>query len=157
MTTVYRKWPTDTEKIIMLASLSLASLLVVVTTIIHIAGISLIAMLIKTHADQWRDCHPFIRAQKIGEVVLLMFFLSLVDIAVWAGAYLLVGAIDKIETALYFSMVTFTTLGYGDVLLDERWRLMAAFEAANGIIIFGLTTAVVVAVVQRVYFTKTSG
>jgi hypothetical protein len=54
-------------------------------------------------------------------------------------------------------MVTFTTLGYGDVLLDERWRLMAAFEAANGIIIFGLTTAVVVAVVQRVYFTKTSG
>ena len=158
MTTVYRKWPTDTEKIIdVLASLSLASLLAAVITIIHIAGISLIAMLIKTHADQWRDCHPFIRAQKIGEVVLLMFFLSVEDIALWAGAYLLVGAIDKIETALYFSMVTFTTLGYGDVLLDERWRLMAAFEAANGIIIFGLTTAVVVAVVQRVYFTKTSG
>jgi voltage-gated potassium channel Kch len=57
-----------------------------------------------------------------------------------------------VETALYFSMVTFTTLGYGDVVLDERWRLMAAFEAANGIIIFGLTTAAVVAVVQRVYF-----
>ena len=61
------------------------------------------------------------------------------------------------EAALYFSMVTFTTLGYGDVLLDERWRLMAAFEAANGIIIFGLSTAVVVAVVQRVYFANTSG
>jgi hypothetical protein len=69
----------------MLASLSLASLLVAVTTIIHIAGISLVAMLIKTYADHWRYRHPFIRAQKVGEVVLLMFFLSLVEIAVWAG------------------------------------------------------------------------
>jgi hypothetical protein len=76
---------------------------------------------------------------------------------VWAGIYLLVGAVEKLEAALYFSLVTFTTLGYGDVLLDERWRLMAAFEAANGIIIFGLTTAVVVAVVQRVYFADAYG
>ena len=86
-----------------------------------------------------------------------MFFLSLLDIAIWAGAHLLVGAIDKMETALYFSTVTFTTLGYGDVVVDERWRLMAAFEAVNGIIIFGLTTAAVVAGVQRVYFPDVSG
>ena len=79
------------------------------------------------------------------------------EIAVWAGVYLLVGAVEKLEAALYFSLVTFTTLGYGDVLLDERWRLMAAFEAANGIIIFGMTTALVVAVVQRVYFADASG
>jgi hypothetical protein len=65
---------------------------------------------------------------------------------------MLVGALQNFEPALYFSMVTFTTLGYGDVLLDDRWRLMASFEAANGIIIFGLSTAVVVAAVQRVYF-----
>jgi hypothetical protein len=63
-----------------------------------------------------------------------MFFLSLVDIAVWAGAYLLMGTIDTIEMAFYFSTVTFTTLGYGDVVIDEQWRLMSAFEAANGII-----------------------
>ena len=141
----------------MLINLTLASLLVAVTTIIHIAGIGLVAKLVKTHAEQWRYRHPFIRAQKIGEVVLLMFFLSLMDIAIWAGAYLLVNAINNVETAFYFSTVTFTTLGYGDVVIEENWRLMAAFEAANGIIIFGLTTAVVVAVVQRVYFTETSG
>lgn len=85
-----------------------------------------------------------------------MLFFSFVEIAVWAGVYLLVGAVEKLEAALYFSLVTFTTLGYGDVLLDERWRLMAAFEAANGIIIFGMTTAVVVAVVQRIYFADAS-
>ena len=132
-------------------------LVMLTTTVMHLAGISLVAMRIKKQADHWRSRHPFIRAHKIGEVVLLMFFLSLLEIAVWAGVYLMVGTIEKIETALYFSMVTFTTLGYGDVLLDERWRLMAAIEAANGIIIFGLTTAAVVAAVQRVYFADAGG
>jgi hypothetical protein len=51
-------------------------------------------------------------------------------------------------------MVTFTTLGYGDVLLDDRWRLLASFEAANGIIMFGWTTAIVMAVVHRIYIAE---
>jgi hypothetical protein len=51
-------------------------------------------------------------------------------------------------------MVTFTTLGYGDIVLDERWRLLASFEAATGIIMFGWTTAIVLAAVQSTYFGK---
>jgi voltage-gated potassium channel Kch len=69
----------------------------------------------------------------------------------------MVGAISEVETALYFSTVTFTTLGYGDVVLDQRWRLVAAFKAVNGIIIFGLTTAAVIAVVQWVSFSDGPG
>ena len=141
----------------MIVNIAIAVQVMLTTTVMHLAGISLVVMLLKTHADHWRYRHPFVRAQKTGEVVLLMLFFSFLEIWVWAGIYLLVGAVEKMEAALYFSMVTFTTLGYGDVLLDERWRLMAVFEAANGIIIFGLTTAVVVAVVQRVCFTNTSG
>ena len=141
----------------MIINIALAMLILLVTTIIHLAGISLVVVLIKAHYQHWRYRHPFFRAHKIGEVVLLMLLLSFVEIAVWAGVYLMAGAVEKIEAALYFSMVTFTTLGYGDVLVDERWRLMAAFEAAPGIIIFGLTTAVVVAAVQKVYFTDASG
>ena len=141
----------------MITNIVLAMLVMLATTVIHLAGISLVVVLIEAHFQHWRYRHPFFRAQKIGEVVLLMLLLSFVEIAVWAGVYLITGAVEKIEAALYFSMVTFTTLGYGDVLLDERWRLMAAFEAANGIIIFGLTTAVVVAAVQKVYFTDASG
>ena len=49
-------------------------------------------------------------------------------------------------------MVTYTTLGYGDVVLIERWRLLSSFEATNGIIMFGWTTAIVIAAVQRIYF-----
>jgi len=140
----------------MLINMTLASLMMLVTTIFHLAGISLVILLLKAHVKHWHHRHPFVRAYKIGEVVLFMFFLSVVEVSLWAFLYLSLGAIKKMETALYFSMVTFTTLGYGDVLIEEKWRLIAAFEAACGIIIFGMTTALIVAVVQRVYFSDAS-
>ncbi len=61
------------------------------------------------------------------------------------------GALPNFQDAIYFSLVTFTTLGYGDIVLAERWRVLAAFEAANGIIMFGWTTAIIVAAVQRIF------
>jgi voltage-gated potassium channel Kch len=81
----------------------------------------------------------------------------LVEVSAWAVAYVILGAISGAEPALYFSTVTFTTLGYGEIVLDPRWRLLASFEAANGIIMFGWTTALVIAVVQRVYFSAQAG
>ena len=54
-------------------------------------------------------------------------------------------------------MVTFTTLGYGDIVLDENWRLLASFEAATGIIMFGWTTAIVLASLQSAYYGKKFG
>ena len=72
--------------------------------------------------------------------------------ALWALAYLKIGAIEVMEAALYFSMVTFTTLGYGDITLNEQWRLIASIEAATGIIMFGWTIALVINTVQRMFF-----
>ncbi|MGI9330588.1 MAG: ion channel [Gammaproteobacteria bacterium] len=85
-------------------------------------------------------------------VILLMFVATLIEVLIWAFVYLSLGAIQGMEKALYFSMVTFTTLGYGDVVLPDQWQLLSAIEATNGIIIFGWTTAIVIAVIQRVYF-----
>ena len=90
----------------------------------------------------------------IGGTVLLMFLVSVLEVLIWAVSYLALNAIEGFERALYFSMVTFTTLGYGEIVLDEHWRLLASFEAANGIIMFWWTTAIVIAVVQRVYFSE---
>ena len=53
------------------------------------------------------------------------------------------------ETALYFSFVTFTTLGYGDITLSEGWRLLSGIEALNGLLLVGWTTALLFAIVQR--------
>jgi voltage-gated potassium channel Kch len=79
----------------------------------------------------------------------MFFAAALIEVGLWGGAYLAIGAVEDAETSTYYSMVTFTTLGYGDVVLSERWRLLSSLEAANGIIMFGWTTAVVMAVVQR--------
>ena len=83
--------------------------------------------------------------------VLLMFLAIVMDVWMWAGFYWFSGALHDLEEALYFSTATFTTLGYGDVVLSKEWRLLASFEAANGLIIFGWATAFVVAAIQHFY------
>jgi len=92
----------------------------------------------------------------VSIMVLIMFIASIIESIIWAFGYMLLGAIEKLEPAFYFSLVTYTTLGYGDITLTENWRLLASFEAANGIIIFGWSTAIVMAVVQKLYFQKSS-
>ena len=90
-------------------------------------------------------------------VVLLM--LHLIEVVVWALAYLLILPGDHLKTfeeATYFSVVTFTTLGYGDItLVEHEWRLMSGIEALNGILLVGWTTALLFLVVQRSWATKT--
>jgi voltage-gated potassium channel Kch len=101
-----------------------------------------------------RSIKRLTRIYLVSGVVILMFLASLLEVLVWAVTYLTLNAIQGFERALYFSMVTFTTLGYGDVVLAEQWRLLSSFEAANGIIMFGWTTAIVIAAVQRIYFSE---
>ena len=57
---------------------------------------------------------------------------------------------DNMEPALYFSIVTFSTLGYGDIVLDPQWRILGSLTAANGLIIVGLNTAVLVEAIARI-------
>lgn len=91
---------------------------------------------------------------RVSFVIVTLFLASVVEALAWALTYIAIGAIEGFEKALYFSMVTYTTLGYGDVSLDEGARLLSTFESANGIIMFGWTTAIVIAVVSHVYFGK---
>jgi voltage-gated potassium channel len=88
----------------------------------------------------------------IGTAVVLLT-LHLVEVMVWALAYLFIlpgDQMDTVEKAVYFSVVTFTTLGYGDVtLVDHEWRLLSGIEALNGILLVGWTTAFLFAVFQR--------
>lgn len=62
----------------------------------------------------------------------------------WAALYLALGLFDNLETALYFSIASFTTVGYGDVVLDPGWRLLAGMTATHGLLTFGLFTAFLV-------------
>ncbi len=84
-------------------------------------------------------------------IVLIMFAASFLEVLAWASTFMYLEAIQNLEEALYFSIVTFTTLGYGDITLSDTYRLLASLEAANGIIIFGWSTAITIAVVQKFY------
>lgn len=86
--------------------------------------------------------------------VVVAIALHALQISIWAIAYLMLvptGELQTMEQALYFSFVTFTTLGYGDITLSEGWRILSGIEALNGILLVGWTTALLFAVVQRTW------
>jgi hypothetical protein len=82
-------------------------------------------------------------------VTLILAAAHLAQITLWALALLLWGQISGFETAFYVSAQNYTTLSYGDVLLAQRWRLLGPLEAMNGLLFFGLSTAVLFAVMSH--------
>ena len=136
----------------MIFNIAIACCLFIGTTVIHAAGMMLAFHVMRSRSKRCRTQNKLMRITRICCIVILMFLVSVAEVLLWAVVYLGLGAIEGFERALYFSMVTFTTLGYGDIVLPENWHLLASFEAANGIIMFGWTTSIVVAVVGRIYF-----
>ncbi len=130
--------------------------MIFITTAVHATGMMLVMRNIYTVNKVKCDKQYSIkRVYHVSCVVILMFIVSLVEAIAWSVPYLWVDAIEGIEKTIYFSMVTYTTLGYGDVTLLEQWRLLASFEAANGIIMFGWTTAIVMISIKTIYFNYT--
>lgn len=73
----------------------------------------------------------------------------LIQIALWAMAFFLCGLVSTVKTAFYLSAQSYTALGYGDVPLSEPWRLLGPLEAINGLLFFGLSTAVLFAIMSQ--------
>ena len=138
----------------MVMNIILGALLLLVTCGMHLLGMIFVMHLLHLDQGPLRSRLLRVRAYLVGEVVIVMATVSVAEVLLWASAYILLGEIQSLEPAFYFSMVTFTTLGYGDIVLDESWRLLAGFEAATGIIMFGWTTAILISVVQISYFGK---
>ena len=134
----------------MLRQIVFGIVLMLITTVIHaLCTGAVIRALRGTRVSAWGIQSAATGVALISLVVLLMFLAAFLEAGTWAAVYLAVGAIPDVETALYFSTVTFTTLGYGDITLDAGWRLLASFQAANGTIMFGWSTAIVMAVIHR--------
>ena len=72
-----------------------------------------------------------------------------VEIALWALSFVLCGEFSNFATALYYSADTYTTLGDSTIVISARWRLLGPLEAADGVLMFGVTTAMIFAVIQR--------
>lgn len=82
-----------------------------------------------------------------------MILVHLAEITVWALFYLWQRAMPDLPSALYFSAVTYTTTGYGDLVLPDEWRLVGAVEALTGILMCGWSTGFFFAVASRMFET----
>ena len=87
-------------------------------------------------------------------VISFAFVAHLIEIALWATLLVLCGEFQEFGIAFYCSAVNYTTLGYGDVLLTPSWRLLGPLEATNGALMFGVSAAMVFAVIQRLVLAR---
>jgi hypothetical protein len=116
--------------------------------VIHAAGLTWAIRRLRNTpmlAGFWASTRLFIA------VAVWIVLLHLVEISVWAAAYLWQGAMPDMPSALYFSAVTYTTTGYGDLVLPEAWRLDGGVEALTGILMCGWSTGFFFAIVNRLY------
>ena len=126
----------------MIQNLILASVMVSFCVTVHFFGLTALMRVLQRHAGALQP-HKTLFGQ--GLVILLVVhgivLIHTVEIWAYSIVYVVIGAIHDFETALYFSTSTFTTIGYGDIVLDGDWRVFGAIEAAAGLMLFGWSTA----------------
>ncbi len=87
----------------------------------------------------------------IGRLISTLLLFHLAEAGVWAAFFVVADVLPDFETAAYYSLTSYTTVGYGDVVLPGGWRLLGPIEAAVGVLMLGWSTGVLVAALGRVY------
>ena len=120
----------------------ISAALIAATTFVHALFVASAAAVFRTVKGPVWGVFRFLRDSMVlvGLVLWLMVAHAL-EIAMWAQTYLYFGMFSELETALYFSASSYTTLGFGDVLAPAEWRLLSGATAANGFLLFGLSAA----------------
>jgi hypothetical protein len=127
--------------------------LIVLTVVIHVCGLALISGRVVVVLDLAVDRANFMPKFVIvlGAISLLATILHGTETAIWAGAYRFLGALPDNRSAMLYSLSAMTTYGHAALFLEPHWQLMGALEALNGMLLFGLTTAFLFAMIQRVW------
>lgn len=132
----------------MLKEILIAGGLVVITVAMHSAGFSLlIRALMRSHALGTSGFRPVTRI--VIFLTCWLILIHLAEIAVWGTFYFSQGLLPDAESAFYFSGVSYTTVGYGDLVLPRPWRIFAMLEALTGILMCGLSTGLFFALVSQ--------
>jgi hypothetical protein len=127
--------------------------LIVVTVIFHVVGLGLFNVRMDRFLDKVKDHrhYDYVFVLVMGVTAVAATFLHAVEAGVWAVAYRNLGALPDSKSAVLYSLSAMTTYGHADIHLADHWQLMGALEALNGIILFGLTTAFMYGMIQRVW------
>lgn len=134
----------------MFLNLALGTVMISLTVIIHTFGLMSVTRAMSWISDRIRLHGHRSRLIAMNTVVLGVFAVLTAEVWLWAICYRLIGFFDSFEIALYFSTVTFSTIGYGDVIPHPEWRLLAGMEGVDGFLLIGWSTAYLVAAGIRV-------
>jgi hypothetical protein len=130
-----------------LSKLGIAWLVMAFCVVVHAAGLTAALRWLRRQRTLSRRFRPstWLFVRLAGWIVLL----HLIEIVGWAALYVVTGTMADVQSAAYFSAVTYTTTGYGDLLLPRPWQLVGAIEALTGILMCGWSTGFFFAVVSR--------
>ena len=134
----------------LLIPLLLGSSIVVGNMVIQIAAMMFVIRLLIAGMEKYPGAEISLVTQTraLGIVVLVLFIGHVMQFGVWAYLFVYLGEFEDFATAFYHSAVNFTSLGYGDIVMSERWRLLGALEAANGVLMFGLSAGAILSVMS---------
>ena len=126
----------------MLLQIAVGTLVLVINIVIaSIGALALEVAFQRGHSWLLREPHAPKLVFAVAGVSIWVLGVITVVVWIWAMVYYALGALPTLESSVYFSLVIFTTLGLGDVILPMEWRILTGMEAANGFLTFGLLTA----------------
>ena len=136
----------------MLTEISIAAAIVCVCLLFHVAGMLWMADLIMSRPE-YRERAATRRHYSTTIIAVFsgIILLHVGEASLWALFYYSRSLFSNFETSLYFSLVSFASIGYGDVLLPEKWRLVGAIEGISGILLCGVSTAFIFAIVNAMF------
>jgi nitrate reductase NapE component len=121
----------------------------VVNIAIHALVMTVVVQVAQSGAAKNRSYSCFLLIAVMIPAVLVLMITHAFEVIVWSLAYSIVDAAPPGANLVYFAFVNYTTLGYGDVVPVERWRLLGPITAMNGVLLFGWSTAVIFEVLRR--------
>jgi Ion channel len=140
----------DAHPILLLVPLAVGSVAVLCTILIHVLPLSATVSFVRREKHLG---HLGINFRKdmgiVIRVIVYAFLAHLVEMALWAALFLICGEFSDFATAYYHSAVNYTSLGYGDIIMSPTWRLLGPLETADGMLLFGVSTAMIFAVIAR--------
>jgi len=130
--------------------LLLSTIMVALTVVIQIGGLAVLIWIMRWRAPRIASLtHVLQQAGVILIVVLGLFAIHAAQIWLYAVVYIALGEFENFEPALYFSTSSFTTVGYGEIVIESRWRILAAIQSANGFLLLGWSTVFLISVLSR--------
>ena len=134
----------------MLIQISIGAALLLLSMVLSALGFWLIESLLEHLSRRLQNLR---RPLRVMLILMIASFWALAQITIgvwiWAVCFMRLEIYDSLEPALYFALISFTTLGYGDVLLPDHWRLLGGMTAVNGLLNVGLVTAIMLELMRR--------